>query len=332
MISLTMDDMADPLWNKRLLSSQLGTLYQTKEYAQYLELRLKIKPIFLKFINEKGSIIGQLLVFQTFKGKTRIESSFGRGIISNNLSKIAKFLPKHIRWAYGPVIFEKSYEIEIAEHFGNWLKSIKGSFQGHSHPLDLQFDFPSQLNFNKEKTTTFIIDLKEDLELIFKNTDKNSVQKNIKRSEDRGVNITSIKSKQDLVTYYELQKSYREENKLISYQFDDMFEGFNLLSPLGYEGFIAWIDKIPIGSISFSTFNGYINESGIARTKLDTTKKLYSQDLLRWKIIEWGKENNCNYYDLSGVKPDSKNPKDEGIYRNKKKWGGKQYDYWFFKS
>jgi hypothetical protein len=332
MISLTMDDIADPLWNKRLLSSQLGTIYQTKEYAKYLELRLKIKPIFLKFINEKGSIIGQLLLFQSFKGKAKIENSFGRGILSNNISKIAKFLPKHIRWSHGPIIFEKSYENEITERFGNWLKSIKGSFQGYSHPLDSQFDFPSQFNFNNEKTTTFIIDLKEDLESIFKTTDKNSVQKNIKRSEERGVSVTSIKSKQDLLTYYKMQKSYREENKLISYQFDDILKGFNLLSPLGYGGFIAWMDGIPVGSISFSTFNGYINESGIARTKLDATKKLYSQDLLRWKIIEWGKENNCNYYDLSGVKPDSKDPKDEGIYRNKKKWGGKQYDYWFFKN
>ena len=218
------------------------------------------------------------------------------------------------------------YRDEIAKSFGTWLKSI-GHFHGSLHPLDSKFDFSAQLNFNKKMNSTFIIDLREDIETIFKKTNKNSVQKNIRRSEERGVTVTSITSKNDLIEYYNLQKTYREANDLHPYQLDDILEGFNLLGSLGYHGFIARLDDVPIGAISFSSFNGYINESVIAITEIDYEKKLYSQDLLRLKIIEWGKEYDCKYYDLSGVKLENQTPKEQGIFRNKKKWGGALFSY-----
>ena len=58
---------------------------------------------------------------------------------------------------------------------------------------------------------------------------------------------------------------------------------------------------------------------------------VYSLELLRWKIKEWGIENKCKYYDLSGVEINNNDPKKLGIYRNKKKWGGKlvAYSSWF---
>ena len=39
------------------------------------------------------------------------------------------------------------------------------------------------------------------------------------------------------------------------------------------------------------------------------------------------------YYNLSGINPNPESKKEEGIFRYKKKWGGKQYNFWrlFFK-
>ena len=78
--------------------------------------------------------------------------------------------------------------------------------------------------------------------------------------------------------------------------------------------------------------NKQIFEWGVGRSELDYSKKLYSQDLLKWKIIEWGKENNCDYYDLSGVNPSPETDKESKIFRYKKKWGGELIQYKMYKS
>jgi len=329
MISIDVVEKPDSEWNERLKNSPDGTIYQTKEYGSYLQSRLKAKPIYLTFY-EKDEIVSQLLIFQTHKGLKKISKWFGRGHIYSFAAKTS-LLPKYIFWIFGPVIFNKRYQKEIFETLGNFLVKEKVKFNGSSNPLQSEYFFPSKFNFIKEQKSTFIIDLEESLEKILKKTNKSSVQKNIKRSKERGVTITEIDSKQDLMIYYQLQKDYRIQNKLTPYLKADITEGFSFLQPLGYGGFLAWYHKNPIGAISFSFFNGYINESGIARSSIDTEKKLYSQDLLRWKIIEWGVKNNCKYYDFSGVKYNDRSMKEEGIFRNKKKWGGVQYNYWMFR-
>src|SRR3989304_3754503 len=232
MITIDISEKPDSDWNKRLENSPLGTIYQTKEYALLIKSQLKSKPIYLKFFDNKGSILGQLLLFQTFRGKK-----------------------------------------------------------------------------------------------IIQNSDKHSVQKNIERAKQRGVRVSEVKNTQDLVTYYELLNEFRHANNLTLYSYEDVVEGFQFVKNIGQMGFLAWYNEIPIGGIFISSFNKYINEWGIARTLLDSEKKLYSLDLLRWEIIEWGIKNNMNYYDLSGVEIKNRSAKEDGIFRNKRKWGGSLIEY-----
>ena len=146
--------------------------------------------------------------------------------------------------------------------------------------------------------------------MILRKTEKKSVQKNIKRSIERGVIIKEITSLSDVEIYYNLQKQYRNEINLIPYSKENMIKGFKIMQSVGSSGFIAWYNDKPIGAISFSTFNGFIQESGIARTEFDTKNHLYSQDLLKWQIIEWGVNHHCKYYDLAGVKMINRSPKE----------------------
>ncbi len=111
------------------------------------------------------------------------------------------------------------------------------------------------------------------------------------------------------------------------YSYEDIVDGYNFVKSVGQKGFLARLNKEVIGGIFISTFNGNINEWGVAGSKLDREKKLSSLDFLRWKIIEWGIENNSNYYDLSGEKIENRTTKEEGIFRNKKKWGGELVKY-----
>ena len=61
MISIEESETADKNWNSRLSSSNLGTIYHTKQYANFL-ISKNYRPIFLKFLDSSGTIVGQLLV------------------------------------------------------------------------------------------------------------------------------------------------------------------------------------------------------------------------------------------------------------------------------
>ena len=50
-------------------------------------------------------------------------------------------------------------------------------------------------------------------------------------------------------------------------------------------------------------------------------ENLFSQDLIKWKIIEWGIDNKMNFYDLAGHNPNPITPKEVGIKQFKKKMG-----------
>ena len=57
---------------------------------------------------------------------------------------------------------------------------------------------------------------------------------------------------------------------------------------LGYSGFLAKKDNIPVGGILFSSFSKHILEVGVARSKKDTDEHLYAQDLLKWEYHQMG--------------------------------------------
>jgi len=53
MISLEIEDSPDNRWNERLIESELGMIYQTKETGSYYHSQ-NLKPIYLKFVNQNG--------------------------------------------------------------------------------------------------------------------------------------------------------------------------------------------------------------------------------------------------------------------------------------
>jgi lipid II:glycine glycyltransferase (peptidoglycan interpeptide bridge formation enzyme) len=173
--------------------------------------------------------------------------------------------------------------------------------------------------FTITKKATFLLDLSKGKDKLWNLMDKNSVRKNIKRSEERGIQIREMK-KSDLATYLELLEEtgktqrFNEESK--------SSEWWDILKQVGYRGLLAYENDVPIAAMAAAYFAGYVNEFGIVRTQRDRDAKLYSQDLLKWKIIEWSIEQKFRYYDFSGVSPESNDPKEQGIYRYKKKWGG----------
>ncbi len=210
---------------------------------------------------------------------------------------------------------------------GRKLLELGGHFTGSIHPLDDQKTTFDDLRIKKYYWGTFIIDLTLDKEKLWLMLDKKSARKNVERAKERGITITKMESSSDLKVYQELLKGTKSMLNLPDLNFADASEEWEYFRNMGQIGFLAWKGEIPLAGISISTFNNYINEWGVARSEYDAENKFYSQDLLKWHIIEWGSENGFNYYDLSGVNPNPKDKKEEGIYLYKKKWGGTFMNY-----
>lgn len=308
----------DKNWNSRLLESGFGTIYQTKEMKINFE-KQKFNPKFLKFINEQGDVVGQLLHYES--------SRFGKRIRGKILSKISKKLL--CKWSYGPIVFDSNYSNEIYEKLGNYIIKNKYTVSGTEHPFSPSGILALNKKFTLKKWSTFLIDLNTSTESLYKNIEKHNGRKNIERSIKRGVTVEEINEK-SLIEYHQLLSNILQEEKRENalLEFDELLDWWKLFKPLGYSGFLAKKDNKAIGGLLFSFFNNHIIEGLVARSKIDYEQKLYSQDLIKWKIIEWGVKNKMNYYNLAGFNPHPETQKEKGIFNYKKKWGGKKLDYW----
>lgn len=322
MIKIIESSKADANWNARLIESNLGTIYQSKEYAEH-HIRQGRIPFFLQFLKDE-LIVGQLLIgtFPRFR-KTTIKSKILKNI----------FILKQTScyWTYGPIIFNKNFSYEIYQAIAKFLKEKKFLASGWQNPLCINGINNPDPNFQLKPWSTFIIDLTQSKEQIFNSITKHSGQKNIKRSINRGVKVEQITDKN--FQQYAKLRILEQNLDITNSELENRTNWWKSVKPLGYSGFLATKDDQVIGGILFSSFGKHILEVGIARSKEDTVNHLFSQDLLKWKIIEWGIENNMLYYNLAGFNPKPQSSKEEGIFRYKKKWGGKRYDFWrvFFK-
>jgi len=311
--SVEINEEAPSDWNDFLLKSETGTIYNIAQYAEYAPVE-GFKPKFLRLVDASGNIVLQNLLLEHNPGIRKIPRPF---------QKIYKKFRIVSRWNYGPVADSPDAIMAFFEH----LKKTQNRIYGIAHP----FSEIGDVGFQKQKWGTFLIDLHKTKEELFNNIEKNSGRKNIERSVERNVIVEELNEK-SLVEYIDLfnktkMSSDREETAI-----EDMLQCWRLLKPAGFSGFLAKRNDIPVGGLLFSFFNSYINEWGVARSQADYEEKLYSQDLIKWKIIEWGLEHKMKWYDLSGFNPEPTTEKEKGILRYKEKWGGKKYDQWIIKN
>lgn len=322
MILIETNNKPDHNWNDRLLGSKTGTIYQTKEIAMYHQHSLGWEPLFMKFTNSSGRIVGQLLI--------EIKPRFNKANTKQSILKlIPKIEQKIISWTYGPVIFENQYEKEIRNSLTRFLLNQRSKISGIDHPFSVGFLSKFEKPFTTQLWGTFLIDLSLDKQTLWNNLEKHSPRKNIERSEKRGVYIQKI-NETNLKFYYKLLKETKRKAG-VDLSYSDTKIQWENLSKIGFGGFLAYKDQYPIGGILISFFNKYVNEWGVARSEKDYLEKLYCHDLIKWKLIEWGKDKGMSWYDLTGFNPKPKSKKEEGILRYKKKWGGQQYTCWFLK-
>ena len=75
MIRISIDNKPTKDWNDNLKKSEYGSVYQTKEFGVYGKEHMSSQPLYLTFYDE-NQIVGQLLLFQTVKGLSKILKFF----------------------------------------------------------------------------------------------------------------------------------------------------------------------------------------------------------------------------------------------------------------
>jgi len=312
MISIDSEiEQPDKDWNKRMLDFKIGTTHQTTEQADFEKTVRGWNHNFLKFIDNKGNIVGQNVI--------SLVPKFDK---PNKIFKIFKKLPVPqktlYKWRYGPIIFDLEHINEIRGCLLNFIKNDKA--EGTEPPLCPGIFSQVKNPFKLKPWATFLIDLKISSQEIWSNFEKHSARKNIERANKKGVYVKKI-NRNILSDYLQLRKDpINEIQKKLS--LEKLQIHWDKFQSIGRTGFLAYYLEKPIGGIMINPFNGYLNESGIARSTLDLREKLYAQDLLKWEIIKWGIENHHSYYDLTGVNPNPTSQKENGILRYKRKWGG----------
>ena len=320
MLSIKEEIEPDSDWNKHLLASGLATIYQTKEWSKNLK-NIGQNPIFLSFY-ENNEIVAQLLVSET-KRFTK------KGLVGSVLKKLAsrKII---LTWSYGPIIFNPKLNSSVYMALEKFLLSKKCKIFGSQHPLSVH-DVSYLKHLKTKQWGTFLINLNQPKKEIYEKIDKHSGRKNIERAMKRGVIIEEITENnlQDYVNIFNISSESMGREKTT---IEDMLKWWKLLTPLGYSGFLAKKDDKVLSGMLFSYLGKFIIEGGIIRSDEDKKNNLYSQDLIKWKIIEWGIDNKMNYYNLAGFNPNPISEKEKGILRYKKKWRGEQISYWLIQN
>jgi hypothetical protein len=315
-----------PEWNEQLQKHPFATFHQTSNFAEYW-MKTRGQPSYFVYIMKKNEIAAQMLITKNSLLQRRLENTFPQIPFSSSLFSIIKNIKPIFIWEYGPIIFHQNDKSEIFQEI-NKLKSIfKGPINGSLHPFESPTKILSENKWKESKSATFIIDLRLPLEQLWKNVDHSSGRKAVNRAKNKGLKIKQINSIDDLRIHHSLLNEGREIASLPKFPFRNVESIWNIFQEIGITGFIVWLDDVPLASTLMTIFNGYINEMGFARSKIDIKKLYNATDLIKWHIIEWGHETGLKTFDLSGTDPYSSDKKSQGIFKFKKKWGGTIKDW-----
>lgn len=321
------DTEPDTDWNKRLADDKNSTVHQTADFGIFQSERQNQPTYYITF-KKNNKIVGQLVLLKFSRIERKFQNLSRRSSLVSKLMKTVKNLKPIYIWYFGPSIFETSHKEEIFKEISKLGKKFNAPIRGSLRPLDHSVAELFSNNWTEIKKGTFLIDLTQSPETLWNNIDRQSGRKAVNRALKRGIKVTEIKNLDELKIHHNLLLQGREIANMTGPSFNFIKLRWELLRNVGSKGFIAWLDEQPIASTLLTSFNGYINEQGFARSKMDKEQLLNGTDMIKWHIIKWGANSGCKTFDLSGVEADLSDKKNQGIFKFKKKWGG-TYQNWY---
>lgn len=190
--------------------------------------------------------------------------------------------------------------------FGGWIFSKKvkfniskiplqqnESFRSYGLPLLQEFTKNTMINFD-EKCKTLILDLDEELDVIWKNQLSRSKRKQIRRAENKHIVIET--GCDSLEKFYLLYKQACLRNKLSLLPMDFFIELFNNSNNIQFDIITAkYNDNYLANKVVVFDKNYSIAWLG---NKVNDAPNLGQGELLHWEAIKRMKEFGCKYYDF----------------------------------
>ncbi|MFA4946814.1 MAG: peptidoglycan bridge formation glycyltransferase FemA/FemB family protein [Candidatus Micrarchaeia archaeon] len=298
-----------------------ASFYQTTECASaQLALGNARDAAFVSGWNH-GKLACQLVVY----AGNDYPGLFGSGARLAFLAPLANKALRTVWWDFGPVVREGYDYVECAkgclDALAGWIGSAP--VKRASLPLNKGGECDALFaarGFRVARHATAIVDLNPPLEELREHYGKR-LRYVLNRAERQGIIVSEV-GEGDLRDAYEL---FAETKKRagVSDRGYAYFERHWRLFGSGRgttHALIARKDGKPVALQLFSIFNAAILQGGISYSDYAVREKIYGNDLLQWRLIEWGKAHHCVSDDLAGVNPDAEG-KEAGIRAFKEKWG-----------
>ena len=200
---------------------------------------------------------------------------------------------------------------------------------------DYKMEFKKN-GYEIEDFVTFVTDLNQDLEFIWKNVKKNA-RNDVTKGEREKIEIKEIQNKSDLEKFELLAEKWAKtkgieiKNPLVNLEKD-----WQDLQNNTQKFFLAIKDDEILAGLRILSFNKIVYTHQVLNS--------YSKPgnpggpLLTWNAIKWAKNSDMKIYDFSGGEAHEKNVNDSKRYAEqwnnllsyKRKWGGIEYPYYHF--
>lgn len=318
-------------WNKLVASLPEGTVFQTSFWDDFEEEYMLYQPIYfcVKEGGETKAICLGLITAYNHYGY------FEKPILHRLLPLARNLLPS-FKCQEGILVFEddEQKKTEIARFLlgeiisfcrRNRVVNIQSftlPILGHSHIL-IEDNCPLE----RKRRATYLVNLQQSEETAWKNL-KHAARKAVNKASRDGIRVERVEDEPQLRALHDFNREERLKMGLKTYSYNNSLVMWKHLRKGNcVELFVAYHEDRMIGSLGIWHYNGNLYEFASVQSEYAYENKLYSGDAIKWEIIKWGIRNGYRWYNLAGVDPEPKTPKEKGIRRFKEKWGGEYKEY-----
>ena len=294
-IILNSKEISTEQWTEYVMNHPEGTIRHLPEWKEILKKSFGYEPYYL-FALKDNEIEGILPLFEIKSALTK-----------NRLSSVP------FSSTCGPIADSSEISAELITKAKMLLKELDCEYlELRTTKKDFQPDLGLVVN---EYYATYILELSEDTEKVWRKLDKGSVRWAINKSKKDGVIIEKTSSMDDLKAFNKLNQKNKKNIGVPSHPFIFFKNIWEKLIQNDYASlYLAKYNGNIIAGIITMIFKDTISYAYAASD--DKFLKLRPNNLIMWTAIEEGCKNHYRYFDFGRTSPDN-----IGLINFKKRWG-----------
>lgn len=303
----TLKDIDTVKWNELVMMAKNGTVFNTIEWAKVWDTTFKnTRPIFIISNNLNTGMPVIEIQKAGFKSYYSMPyGNYGGIIVRSQNSEIG------------------TQKLKILSEFAKLAKGRWGMLGISDFYNELETYKLDKLGFKKIKSTTHILLLSADPDIIWQNYLTPSKRRLVNQSQRSGVKIAQVKEA-DIPECYSMLCATAKKHGQKTARFPINFY-FNLFKFMN--NFLKW-DIAKKGDEPIANTIHFVYKDTITYWdggSYEYGLKYRPNDALIWECIKWGSEKNYKFYDLGGSPPTAK-----GLAKFKESWGAKERHFYFY--